>query len=272
MSPQYSNVLVLLTSGKSSQAAAPKHRDPNAPAGGDHAYVKPTRSDSDFYHKKAEPPNKKEKHDPGSRPEAADAGSHSSKKKSSKKMPKSKKTITLDSDSSESENLCGKFCSQPTKEEIEKCQCQCTDKWASDQPSIQSYQQRKGIIPENPPHDYKDHSDYIQQVLCNNESAGLSIHHLSDLLKQYSKDNSSTGQKQYEAVKMLSGATMGKSGASPLFVVEVFKVPVSKELITSNNINGYYSQIMTGLCGLFAHDAICKITMSDTGNEKKTVS
>ena len=37
MSPQYSNVLALLTSGKSSQAAAPKHMDPDTPAGGDHA-------------------------------------------------------------------------------------------------------------------------------------------------------------------------------------------------------------------------------------------
>ena len=65
---------------------------------------------------------------------------------------------------------------------------------------------------------------------------------------------------------------MGKSGASPLFIVEVFKVPVMKEIITPDNVNGYYSQVMTGLCGLFAHDAICKITTSDTGNEKKTLS
>ena len=71
---------------------------------------------------------------------------------------------------------------------------------------------------------------------------------------------------------MLSGATMGKSSASPLYMVEVFKVPQTKELITPDNINGYYSQIMTDLCGLFAHDAIFKITTSDTGNEKKTIS
>ena len=166
MSPQYSNMLVLLTSGKSSQVAAPKCMVPDAPAGGDHAYVKPTRSDSDSDRKKVELPNKKEKCDPGSGPEVTDAGSCGSKKKSSKKttkkMPKSKKTITSDSNSSESENLCVKLCSQPTKEEIEKCQCRHTDKWVSNLPSIQSYQQQKGIIPENPPpHDYKDHSDYI---------------------------------------------------------------------------------------------------------------
>ena len=88
MSPQYSNVLALLTSGKSSQAAATKCMDPDTPAGGDHAYIKPTRSDSDSDCKKAEPPNKRAKCDPGSRPEAADTGSHGSKKKSSKKMPK----------------------------------------------------------------------------------------------------------------------------------------------------------------------------------------
>ena len=162
MSPQYSNVLALLTSGKSSQPVAPKYTDPNTQAGGDHAYIKPTRSDSDSDCKKVEPPNKKAKRDPCSRPEATDTGSHGSKKKSSKKTPKSRKTIMSDSDCSESENLCGKFHSQPTKEEIEKCQCRCTDKWASDLPSIQSYQQQKGIIPESPPpHDYKDHSDYI---------------------------------------------------------------------------------------------------------------
>ena len=71
---------------------------------------------------------------------------------------------------------------------------------------------------------------------------------------------------------MLSSATMGKSEASPLFMVEVFKVPQTKEILTPNNVNGYYSQIMTGLYGLFAHDAISKITTSDTGNEKRTVS
>ena len=65
---------------------------------------------------------------------------------------------------------------------------------------------------------------------------------------------------------------MGKSGASPLYVVEVFKVPQTKELIMPDNVNRYYSQIMMGLCCLFAHNAICKITTSDTGNEKKTVS
>ena len=83
-------------------------------------------------------------------------------------------------------------------------------------------------------------------MLCNNESAGLSIHHISDLLKHYSKDSSSTGKKQYDALKMLSGATMGKSGASPLFVVEVFKVPMMKEIITPDNINRYYSQVIVG--------------------------
>ena len=168
MSPQYSNVLALLTSRKSSQAAAPKHTDPDTPAGGDHAdhpYVKPVRSDNDSDCKKVEPPNKKARRDPGSGLEVADAGSHGSKKKSSKnptkKMPKSKKTIMSDSDSSESKNLCGKLHSQPTKEEVEKCQCQHANKWASDLPSVQYYQQRKGIIPDNlPPHDYKDHSDY----------------------------------------------------------------------------------------------------------------
>ena len=40
MSPQYSNVLMLLISGKSSQVTAPMHTDPNARAGGNYAYVK----------------------------------------------------------------------------------------------------------------------------------------------------------------------------------------------------------------------------------------
>ena len=111
MSPQYSDVLVLLTSGKSSQAVAPKHLDPDTPAGGghaDHPYVKPVRSDSDSDCKKVEPPNKKAKCDPGSRLEVTDAGSQGSKessKKTTKKTPKSEKTVTLNSDSSESENL-----------------------------------------------------------------------------------------------------------------------------------------------------------------------
>ena len=200
MSPQYLNVLVLLTSGKSSQVAAFKRLDPDTPAGGshaDHPYVKLARSDSNSDRKKVEPPNKKAKCDPGSSLEVTDAGSCGSKKssvKTTKKTPKSKKTVTSDSDSSESKNLCGQLHSQPTKEEVKKHQCRHADKWVSDLPSMQSYQQQKGIIPDNPPpHDYKDHSDYIRPVLRNNESAGLSIHHISDLLKHYSKDPSSTG-------------------------------------------------------------------------------
>ena len=85
MSPQYSNVLVLLTSGKSSQVAAPKRPDSDAPAGGghaDHPYVKPARSDSNSDHKKVESLNKKAKCDLGSGPEVADTGSHGSKKSS----------------------------------------------------------------------------------------------------------------------------------------------------------------------------------------------
>ena len=145
MSPQYSNVLALLTSGKSSQVAAPKRLNSDAPASGghaDHPYIKPARSDSDSNRKKVEPPNKKAKCDPSSGLEVADTGSRGSKKslkKTTKKTPKSKKTVTLDSDSSESEHLCGKLRSQPTKEEIKKCQCWCADKWASDLPSMQSY-------------------------------------------------------------------------------------------------------------------------------------
>ena len=66
--------------------------------------------------------------------------------------------------------------------------------------------------------------------------------------------------------------TIEKSGASPLFIMEVFMAPMTKEIITPDNINGYYSQIMTGLASLFAQDVICKITTSDTGIEKKTLS
>ena len=127
MSPQYLNVFAFLTSGKNSQAAAPKQPDSDTPAGGGHAkhpYIKLARSDSDSDRKKVEPPNKKTKRDPSSSPKVADARSHGSKKsskKTTKKMPKSKKTVTLDSDSSESEHLCGKLCSQPMKEEIKKC-------------------------------------------------------------------------------------------------------------------------------------------------------
>ena len=198
ISPQYLNVLALLTSGKGSQVTAPKCTNPGDQDGGDHSYIKPIRSDSDSDCKKAEPPNKKAKHDPSSRPEVTDAGSHGSKKKlknSSKKTPKSKKTVSSDSDSSESENLCGKLCSQPMKEEIKKHQCQHTKKWASDLLGIHSYRQQKGIIPESPPpHDFKDHSDYIRQLLHNNES-DLSIYPLADLLNQYCKDSSTTGQK-----------------------------------------------------------------------------
>ena len=115
MSPQYSNVLALLTSGKSSQAAAPKQPDSDAPAGGGHtnnSYVKPARSESDSDCKKVEPPNKKAKHDPGSCLEVADGGSCGSKKsskKTTKKTLKSKKTVPSDSNSSESEHLCGKL-------------------------------------------------------------------------------------------------------------------------------------------------------------------
>ena len=196
MSPQYSNVLVLLTSGKSSQVVAPKCMDLDTPAGGGHAYVRLTRSDSDSDRKKAEPPNKKAKCDLVADQRLLMPGPMAPRRSFPRKLPRkcqNPRRLSCQT-SSESENLCGKLRSQPTKEEIEKCQCRHTDKWVSDLPSMQSYQQWKGIISESPPpHDYKDHSDYIRQVLHNNESAGLSIHCISDILKQYSKDPSSTG-------------------------------------------------------------------------------
>ena len=276
MSPQYLNVLAHLTSGKGSEATALKSKEPSAQDDGDHSYVKLMRSDSNSDRKKVKPPSKKAKCDPGSRPEVADARSSGSKKKpkeSTKKMLKSKKTVSLKSDDSdESEELCGKLCSQPTKVVIAKLQCRHTEKWTSHLLGIHSYHQQKGIIPESsPPYNFKDHYDYIRQLLCKNES-GFSITPVIDLLNQCRKDSSATGWKRYKAVKMLSGATTGKSGALPLYMVEVFKVPQTKELITPDNINGFYSQIKTGLCSLSAHDAISKFTTRDTGNEKKTVS
>ena len=95
--------------------------EPSSKDNGDHSYVKLMRSDSDSDHKKAEPPTKKQKHDPGSGPEVADARSSGSKKRSkktTKKMPKSKKTVSESDSSDESGAMCGKLCSQPTKEEI----------------------------------------------------------------------------------------------------------------------------------------------------------
>ena len=47
MSPQYSNVLALLTSGKGSEVTAPQSKEQSAQDDGDHSYVKLMRSDSD---------------------------------------------------------------------------------------------------------------------------------------------------------------------------------------------------------------------------------
>ena len=127
-------------------------------------------------------------------------------------------------------------------------------------PSARRYQGKKGRLP-----------DYLRQLLRTNE-LGLNIMPISELLVQYKKDTNATSEKCYEALKTLSTASMGKSGTSPLYVVECFKAPKAKEVITCDNVNRYYSQIMTGLYSLFAHDVISKITMSDTGNDRKTVS
>ena len=143
--------------------------------------------------------------------------------------------------------MCGKLHSQPTREEISKPQCQCTEKWVSDLLGILMYCQQKNIIPDSPPpFNYKDHSYYLWQLLRNNK-LGLNITLISDLLMQYEKDSSGTGWKCYKALKMLSSTTMGKSRASPLYVAEVFKAPLMKEIITPDNMNRYYSQIMGGL-------------------------
>ena len=203
MSPQYSNVLALLTSGKGSEAAVPKDTESSSKGKGDHSYIKLTRTDSDSDHKKVEPPAKKQKRDPGSGPDTANAGSGSSKKpkKGTKKTPKSKKTISESESSDDAEAMCGKLCSQPTKEEISKCQSRCTDKCSSDLPGIHTYCQLKGIIPENPPpFNFKDHSDYLCQLLGTNELR-LNITSISELLMQYKKDTSTTSQKHYEALR-----------------------------------------------------------------------
>ena len=139
MSLQYSKVLVLLTSKKSSEVASLSGKEQSTKGNGDHSYIKltrsedkpaksnnkPTRSDSNSDRKRAEPPSKKAKCDASCGPTGADAGSSSSKKKtkkSSKRAPKSKKTVWMDlDDSKESKDLCGKLHSQPTKDEVSKC-------------------------------------------------------------------------------------------------------------------------------------------------------
>ena len=221
MSPQYSNVLALLISGKGSKAAFPK--DTESGPKGDHSYIKLTRTDSDSDDpKKVEPPAKKYKHDPGSGPDTANARFGSAKKKPKKgmkKTPKSKKTVSESKSSNDAETMCGKLRSQPNEEEISKRQSWHTNKWSADLPGIHSYHQHKGIIPENPPaFSFKDHSDYLHQLLQMNELR-LNIMPISELLAQYKKDTSATSQKRYEALRMLSSSTMGKSSASPLYVV-----------------------------------------------------
>ena len=232
-------MLALLTSGKGSKATVPKDKEPSSKGEGDHSYVMPAKTDSNSDHKKAEPPTKKQKCDPSSGPEVADTGSGSSKKKSKKsarKTPKSQKTVSESESSDDAGTMCRKLHSQPTKEEISKHQCQCTDKWGSDLPDIHMYHQQKGIIPDSPPpFNYKDHSNYLQQLLHNNKLR-LNIMPISDLLAQYKKNSSGTRKKCYEALKMLSRATMGKSGALPLYVVEVFKAPQTKKIVTSDNV------------------------------------
>ena len=220
---------------------------------------------------------KKQKHDSGSGPDVANTESggtkkHKPKKGKKKEPPKSRKTISESESSDGGEAMCSKLCSQPTEEEISKCQSWRTDKWSLDLPSVNSYCRHKGIILENPlAFSLKYHSNYIRQMLQTNE-LGLFIMPLSELLVQYKKDTSDTREKYYVALKTLASASMGKSSALPLFVVECFKTPMMKEVITHDNVNGYYSQVMTGLYGLFTFGAISKITMSDTGNDKKMVS
>ena len=107
MSPQYWNVLALLTSGKGSEVTVPKDKEPSSKG--------EAKSDSDSDHKKAEPPSKKQKRDPGSGPEVADAGSGSSKKKSKKNMkktPKSQKTISESKSSDDAGVISGAWTSR----------------------------------------------------------------------------------------------------------------------------------------------------------------
>ena len=171
MSQQYSNVLALLASGKGTEMTVPKGTGSNSK--GDHSYIKSTKTKSDTNDpKKGEPPAKRPKHDPGSRPDAANAWSSGTKKHKPKKgtkkkePPKSKKTISESESSDGAEAMCGKLCFQPTEEEISKCQSLRTKKWSMDLPAIHTYHQHKGIILENPPvFSFKDHSDYIHQLL-----------------------------------------------------------------------------------------------------------
>ena len=116
-------------------------------------------------------------------------------KKSSKRVPKSKKTISMDlDDSKDSEDLCGKLCSQPTEDKVSKCRCRCTEKWGFRPARCPTCTvSRKESSQRNPPlHNFKDHSNYIRQLMCNNESR-LCIAPIADLLIQYRKDSSSSG-------------------------------------------------------------------------------
>ena len=112
MSPQYLNMLALLTSEKSSEVTVPKDKEPSSKGEGDHSYVRPGKSANDSDYKKAEPPTKKQKRDLGSGPEVADArfsGSQKRSKKNTKKTLKSQKTVSESKSSDDTGAMCWKL-------------------------------------------------------------------------------------------------------------------------------------------------------------------
>ena len=102
------------------------------------------------------------------------------------------------------------------------------------------------------------------------KSLGLNIHEVQkvyDCLKVSSTTVDKTNcQKLRDAAKK---DIVSKSGATMEFLVECFVNPKMKTRVTKDDKNGYNSQVMLGLYGLYHHQVVSKITTSDTGLPKK---
>ena len=178
-------------------------------------------------------------------------------------------TVTDDGESFDKKTSPQKAACSP--EELAKQLGCCIDKWSKDLPALQLYRESNGLTAEDPElQSNRSHVPYLESQLSNKD-LGPNICSIDSWRKELEKKvdlwQSRSRQNLAHLNTMAEVSILHDYESRPLYLVEAFVWPVTKEKVLPKNVNGWGQDHMPGLYGHFVANAIDRITTTDTGWE-----
>ena len=198
--------------------------------------------------------------------------SKTTKRKWTSKKQKSDALVT-DSDSSDEEGSSKKGTSakRPLQSKaLLKQNSHHAKKLENNLHAVNNYRESKGIYSQDLKEpNFSNQLDYIRLMVAD-ESLKFNIHETQKIYNCLKASTSTMDISNRRKLREVARKDIvSKSSASMEFLVECFVYPKTKTRIPKDEKNGYNSQVMLGLYGLHHHQAVLKITMSDTGLPKE---